>query len=240
LGRFQETRKGVAVGVNLPHRQGMKLRIGISAFVVTAVVIGCKPKWPGEEPIGGKAATLVSCDVGPSGRFVISRDSVGSFAIATATMDDIVSSCGTVSTEWESTCCQMAVIARFDYPGVHVAAEQASRDSIPRPLSRIARWEVTGDSIHIAGVGLLPTTVAGLATAFGQGWAENPGSAESDGPKAYVCALPQLAFRITVPARMTETRWLVDTSGVNREARVQGVIVVPEPPVNACAQAADG
>lgn len=239
MGHFEKTRKSVADGVNLDHPQDMTLRLVVGAFVAAAVACACKPRWPDEEPIGGKAATMVACDVGPSGRFVVSPDSVGPFAVATAAMDDIVSSCGTVSTEWESTCCSMAVHARLDYPGVHLAAQQASPDSVPRPLSRIARWDVTGDSIYIAGAGLMPTSVAGLSASFGQGWVENPVRGENDGPQAHMCAVPNVAFRLALPSGTTAGRWLADTSRVNREARVIGLVVVAKPPAQSCAEVMD-
>ena len=202
-------------------------RAGILAICIALVVMACKPEWTREEPIGGKSETLMPCDVGPSGRFVVSPDSVGQFEVATAIMDDVVSSCGSASATLESTCCGMAVLARLDYPGAHVAAEQESRDTVARPLSPVRRWEVSGDSVYIAGVGLMPTTVAELSRRLGKGWAENPDHEDNDGPQAHICALPNMAFRITVPASQPARKWLVDTSGANAQARVVGMIVVP-------------
>lgn len=199
---------------------------GAAAFGFVLMVSACKPDWPREDQTTtGKPVTQVPCDLGPADRFVVSPDSVGQFAVATTTMDDVVSSCGSVTTEWESRCCYMAVMARLDYPGVHVGAEQESQDSVARPLSRVIRWEITGDSVYIAGRGLMPSTVADLSRMFGPGWAENPTHDDNDGPKAFVCALPTIAFRVKVPPSVTVEKWLVDTSEVNRDTRIIGMVV---------------
>lgn len=205
----------------------MLLRL-ILIGLVLSLVTACKPEWPKEDPVGGKPETLMPCDVGPSGRFVVSADSVGPFAVATAVMDDVVSSCGSASTAWEPTSGGFAVLARLDYPGVHLAARQEAKDTVARPLSRVVGWEVAGDSVYIAGFGLMPATVADLSRMFGRGWAENPDHRDNDGPRAIVCALPNIAFRIMVPRSQPARKWPVDTSAVNRDTRVIAMTVVPE------------
>ena len=200
----------------------------ITTLLIAAGVVACKPEWPREDPIGGKPSSTMTCDAGPSGRFVISADSVGPFAMATATMDDIVSSCGAVSTEYESTCCGMAVLARFDYPGVHVAAEQESRDTMPRPLSRIVKWDVAGDSIYLESIGLLPRNVAQLAEKLGRGWVEVPEGPGADGPMARFCAVATIMFRVAPPGDAPRRKWPADTAALNRQVRVVGVVIDPK------------
>ena len=198
--------------------------------------LGCRQSEPARDDV----AEFTGCAVGAADRFVITRDSVGPFAIEGTTMGDVLDSCGAADTAYVDRCCYMSMIARVPYPGVMLEAEQRI-DSGHKLilLSEVKQWELTGDSIYLADAHRLPLTLAELAS-LGQGYAVNPTHDDNDGPQAFVCSMPHVVFRLGMGRPDSSQAWLIDTSAFNRRIRIAGVSVRASSPAGrSCSKVID-
>lgn len=182
----------------------------------------------------GKSGSRASCVPESSTALRVTNDSVGRFAIATATMGEVGASCAAADTVYESMCCYMATLVHLRQPGVTLQAEQAekqdeSHNSIV-PGAAVRSFEVAGDSVRLADGGPLHESVAALARRFGAGYVDNPDYDDNDGPELFLCSMPNLSFRISGFGGDAPKQWPADTSARNARARVDAVVTQHPPP----------
>ena len=197
--------------------------------MVVAVACGRPDSQLRDSVDGSVAAASPQCTPEPA-KFVVSGDSVGRFAIESATMGDVASSCSAVDTVNQSMCCYMAMVVHVKRPGVLLQAEQEepsdSASDRVKPERLVRSFEISGDSVYLVDGQPLAANVADMVRRFGPGFVENPDYDDNDGPTLSVCSMRNLSFRVGIPRSVTEKKWRADTSARSVSTRIDAVVAM--------------